>query len=156
MDDTHAWSETTNNWGGCFVELQIGVAPTQSHTFPLEPESSHHHSEYVHQFIQLSFVRLFVFAFVSLSRWVHAAICEGLDLPALKCLSNWSLGLCPVSVEETCTCCNMCILVLSFLPAAVCYFREKRFNRFLRSNWPFHTSIADRAIAARPCTLIFS
>ena len=46
MDDTHAWSETTHNWGGCFVELQIGVAPTQSHTFPLPAHTSHHHSEY--------------------------------------------------------------------------------------------------------------
>ena len=46
MDDTHAWSETTHNWGGCFVELQIGVAPTQSHTFPLPAHSSHHHTEY--------------------------------------------------------------------------------------------------------------
>eukprot|EP00966_Prymnesium_polylepis_P239975 5549136-Prymnesium_polylepis.1 len=34
-------------WDGCFVELQIGVAPTQSHTFPMPPRTTHHHSEYL-------------------------------------------------------------------------------------------------------------
>ena len=46
MDEGHGLSETKENWDGCFVELQIGVAPTQSHTFDLKPQSSHHHSEY--------------------------------------------------------------------------------------------------------------
>ena len=46
QDNAHGWSQTVNEWGGCFVELQIGVAPTQMHTFPLEGHSSHHHTEY--------------------------------------------------------------------------------------------------------------
>ena len=33
-------------WGGCYVELQIGIAPSQLHTFPLPARTSHHHSEY--------------------------------------------------------------------------------------------------------------
>jgi hypothetical protein len=36
-----------------------------------------------------------------LSRWVHAAIGEEADLPALKCSSHWSLGLYLASVELT-------------------------------------------------------
>lgn len=46
MDQAHGWSETEAVWGGCFVELQVGVAPTQSHTFEVPAHSSHHHSEY--------------------------------------------------------------------------------------------------------------
>lgn len=46
MDYGHAWSESANDWNGCFVELQVGVAPTQSHTFTLPAHSSHHHSEF--------------------------------------------------------------------------------------------------------------
>jgi hypothetical protein len=46
MDDAHAWTETEATWNGCFVELQVGVAPTQSHTFPLPARTSHHHSEW--------------------------------------------------------------------------------------------------------------
>ena len=46
MDLAHAWSETDAVWGGCFVELQVGVAPTQSHVFKLPARSSHQHSEW--------------------------------------------------------------------------------------------------------------
>ena len=34
------------------------------------------------------------FAFAFQSHWVHTAICEEPDLPALKNSSHWSLGLC--------------------------------------------------------------
>ena len=46
QDYSHAWSQTTNDWNGCFVELQVGVAPTQSHTFTVPKHGSHDHSEY--------------------------------------------------------------------------------------------------------------
>jgi hypothetical protein len=48
-----------------------------------------------------------------LSNWVHAAICEGADLPALKCSSHWSLGLYLASVQldfvvhHAFTCCTV-------------------------------------------------
>ena len=40
------WAQSDQGWGGCFVELQIGVAPSQLHTWPVPAKSSHHHSEY--------------------------------------------------------------------------------------------------------------
>ena len=46
QDEAHGWSETGAVWHGCFAELQIGIAPTQMHTFDLPPHSSHEHSEY--------------------------------------------------------------------------------------------------------------
>ena len=45
-NDVFGWSQTEDCWNGCFVELQIGVAPSQLHSFPLAARSSHHHSEY--------------------------------------------------------------------------------------------------------------
>ena len=39
-----SWGQT-HAWGTCFAELQTGVAPTQSHSFPLEAHSEHQHCE---------------------------------------------------------------------------------------------------------------
>jgi hypothetical protein len=47
MDEATAWAQTEMGWGGCFFELQIGVAPSQIHTFPLPAHTRHSHAEYV-------------------------------------------------------------------------------------------------------------
>ena len=39
-----SWGQT-HAWGTCFAELQTGVAPTQSHSFPLGAHSQHQHCE---------------------------------------------------------------------------------------------------------------
>lgn len=46
QDQIRAWTQSENVWGGCFVELQIGVAPSQMHTFPLPARSKHEHVEF--------------------------------------------------------------------------------------------------------------